>query len=128
MLYRIASILASEAANTAGTKVIDLNLRKPISRITIQFKGTNNGSTPTAHPAKMISKLELVDGSEVLASLSGIQCQALNFYETGRIPTTVMEFRNDVMAIASYELNFGRWSTAVVGSLELDRDTGNWFA
>ncbi|KKL99691.1 hypothetical protein LCGC14_1811840, partial [marine sediment metagenome] len=28
MLYRIASILAAEAANTAGTKVIDLNLRK----------------------------------------------------------------------------------------------------
>ena len=109
MNYRIASILAAKAANTAGTQVIDLNLRKPISRITIQFKGTNNGSVPTAHPAKMISKLELVDGSEVLASLSGIQCQALNYYETGRIPTTVMEFRNDVMAIATYELNFGRW-------------------
>ncbi len=109
MKYRIASILAYEAANSAATKVIDLNVRKPISRITIKFKGTNNGSVPTAHPAKMISKIEIVDGSNVLFSLSGIQCQALNFYETGRMPTTVMEFRNDVMAIALYEINFGRF-------------------
>ena len=109
MNYRIASLLASEAATTAATKTIDVNVNKPISRITIQFKGTNNGSVPTAHPAKMVSKIELVDGSNVLFSLSGIQAQALNYYETGRLPTTIMDYRNDVMAIATFELNFGRW-------------------
>lgn len=109
MNYRIASILAAEAANTATTKTMDVNLAAPISRIVIQFKGTNNGSVPTAHPAKMVSKIELVDGSNVLFSLSGVQAQALNFYETGRMPTSVLDYRNDVMAIATFELNFGRW-------------------
>ncbi len=109
MNYRIASLLSSEAADTAATKTIDITVNKPISRITVQFKGTNNGSTPTAHPAKMISKIELVDGSNVLYSMSGIEAQAMNFFETGRMPLTIMEYRNDVMAIATFELNFGRW-------------------
>ncbi|KKN16178.1 hypothetical protein LCGC14_0978500 [marine sediment metagenome] len=109
MNYRMSELLASESANTAATKTIDINLAKPISRITVQIKGTNNLSVPTAHPAKMISKIELVDGSMTIFSLSGIQCQALDYYQLGRMPTTVMEFRNDVMAIPTFELNFGRY-------------------
>lgn len=109
MNYRLTELLAEEAANTAGTKVIDVDVKDPISRIVITFKGTNNGATPTAHPAKMISKIELVDGSEVLYSLSGIQAQALNYYENGVLPLTVMEFRNDVMCIPTFQLNFGRF-------------------
>jgi len=109
MNYRIASILAPEAANTAGTKTIDINLADPISRIVIQFKGTNNGSVITAHPAKMVSKIELVDGSDVLFSLSGVECQALNYYDNGKLPLNVVNYCNDIMAIATYELNFGRF-------------------
>ena len=108
-MRRITEVLAGEAASTAGTKVIDLNLTDFISRIQVQFKGTNNGATPTAHPAKMISKIELVDGSDVLFSMSGAEAQALNFYEGGTMPLNVLEFRNDVMAIAFFNLNFGRF-------------------
>jgi hypothetical protein len=109
MKYRIASILAPEAANTAGTKTLDINLADPISRIIIQFKGTNNGSVITAHPAKMISKIELVDGSDVLFSLSGTECQALNYYDKGKMPLEVVNYCNDIMAIATFELDFGRY-------------------
>ena len=109
MNYRIASILAPEAANTAGTKTLDINLADPISRISVQFKGTNNGSVITAHPAKMISKLELVDGSDVLFSLSGIECQALNYYDNGKMPLSVINYCNDIMAIATYQIDFGRF-------------------
>ncbi len=109
MNYRIASILAPEAANTAGTKTLDINLADPISRIVIQFKGTNNGSVITAHPAKMISKIEVVDGSDVLFSLSGTECQALNYYDKGKMPLEVVNYCNDIMAIVTFELNFGRY-------------------
>ena len=109
MNYRIASILAAQTADTATTETLDINIAKPISRLIIEMKGTNNGSVPTAHPAKMVSKIEIVDGSNVITSLSGIQCQALNFYELGRLPTNIMEYRNDVMCVATYEINFGRW-------------------
>ncbi len=107
--YRLENVLAAEAASTAGTKTIDINATDVISRMVIQFKGTNNGATPTAHPAAMISKIELVDGSDILYSESGFGAQAVDYYDTGRMPHTVLDFRNDVMAIATFELNFGRW-------------------
>lgn len=109
MNYRIASLLSSEAANTAGTKTIDVNVKQPISRIIVEMKATNNGNTPTAHPAKMVSKIELVDGSNVLFSLSGVEAQALNFYERGRLPDALMCYVDNVQCAATFELNFGRW-------------------
>lgn len=109
MNYRLASILPSEAANTAGTKTIDINVADPVSRFVIQIKGFNNGNEPTAHPAKMISKIELVDGSDVLFSLSGVEAQALNFYDSGKLPHTVLNYLNDVYAIATFHIDFGRF-------------------
>ncbi len=108
MNHRIATLLAAEAASTAGTKTIDLNLSTPVSRITVSFKGLNSSNVPTAHPAKMVSKIELVDGSDVLFSLSGIEAQALNFYTEGRMPHNVCQYIDDAYAIATYEINFGR--------------------
>jgi len=108
-MRRINEILAGEAASTAGTKVIDLNITDLISRITIVFKGTNSTGVPTAHPAKMVSKIELVDGSDVIFSLSGVECQALNFYETGQLPETAQMYVNDVQAMATFHINFGRY-------------------
>jgi hypothetical protein len=109
MNYRLSTLLAAEAANTAGTKTIDINLAKPISRITVQMKGTNSTNVPVAHPAKMISKIEVVDGSSVLFGLSGIQCQALNFFESGRLPINLMNYITGVQCAATFEINFGRY-------------------
>ncbi|MBW2091023.1 MAG: hypothetical protein JRI34_02715 [Deltaproteobacteria bacterium] len=109
MDYRLASILAPEAASTAGTKTLDINIADVISRISIQFKGLNDGTEPTAHPAKMISKIELVDGSDVLFSLSGVEAQALNYYDQGRMPHNVLNYLNNVYAISTYHLDFGRF-------------------
>jgi len=109
MNYRLASLLAQEDANSAATKTIDINLAKPVSRITIQFKGMNSDNDPTAHPAKMISKIELVDGSDVLYSLSGMESQALSYWSQGRMPHTVLNYVNNVNAIATFDLYFGRY-------------------
>lgn len=109
MRYRFTQILASESIATAGTKTQDINIRKPISRISIRVKGTNNGSTPTAHPSLIVSKIELVDGSDVLFSLSGKECYALNYYEEGQIPFTINETEDNIQCCATYHLNFGRF-------------------
>lgn len=101
-------MLASESIATAGTKTLDVNIKKPVSRITIRVKGTNSSSTPTAHPALIVSKIELVDGSDVLFSLSGKECYALNFYEEGEIPFTINETEDNIECCATYHLNFGR--------------------
>jgi len=51
------------------------------------MKGTNNGHTPTAHPVKMVQKIEVVDGSDVLYSMTGVEAAAMNFLETKSFPS-----------------------------------------
>jgi len=108
MNYRMVQILASEAATIAATKVIDLDLANPISRLLIRMKGVNNGSTPTAHPAKMVQKIEIVDGSDVIYSCSGIEAQAVNFQENGELPFNICEYEDNIECCATYQINFGR--------------------
>ena len=109
MNYRMVEILASEAATVATTKVIDLDLAQPISRILIRMKGTNSSSTPTAHPAKMLTKVEIVDGSDVIYSLSGIEGGCLNFNENAELPFYCEEYENGIQCCATVQINFGRY-------------------
>ena len=109
MKYRLASILSHEDISTAGTKTLDVSLKDVITRINIQVKATNNGSAPTAHPAKIIKKIELVDGSDVLFGLSGQEALALQFFNTRQTPFVVNSYLDNVMNITNYELNFGRY-------------------
>lgn len=105
----MATILASESATTPATKTIDLNENAPLSKIVIRYKGTNSTSTPIAHPAKMVQKIEVVDGSDVLYSMSGTECGAMNFLETHELPFYVCEYEDNIQCCATYDLNFGRF-------------------
>jgi len=109
MNYRNATVLASESLNASGTKVIDLTLQDVISRICIQVKATNNGTTLTAHPAEIVSQIEIVDGSDVLCSMSAKEALALSYYQTGRTPFVVNNYQDDEMAIFNAEIMFGRF-------------------
>jgi len=108
MNYRKATILASEDASTAKTKEIDIKLKDIISRIQIKFNATNTDVVPTAVHAKQISKVELVDGSNVLWSLSGQEIEAKMFYDYGVGPSYEREFRNGVDNYLTLDLLFGR--------------------
>ncbi len=81
MNYRHAEIMAAEDLGASGTKIIDINLADVISRMTLTFLPVGGSVTPAAHPAASISKLELVDGSDVLYNLSGYEGHALNIFE-----------------------------------------------
>ena len=109
MNVRIAELLAQESIATAGTKTIDININEPISRITIQARGTNNGSAPTAHPAKMITKIEVSDGSDLLFSMSGREAQALNHADRGCLPFSLIAYENDIISTVNFHIDFGRY-------------------
>jgi len=115
MKHRIATQVQAWDSSAAGTRVLDLNMITPISRITVQMKSTNTDSTPEGHPAKMVSKLEVVDGSDVLLSMSGIECQALNYYDRGVMPHNVVNYVATAQSIATFHLDFGRhlWDEAL---------------
>jgi len=109
MNYRWSEILSAETFTAAGTKVIDIKLADPVTRLSILMKLTNNGNTPTDHPAKAIKKVELVDGSDILASLTGKEMQALTYYAHGFQPYQNLIYLNNIMAIVEFDLLFGRF-------------------
>jgi len=107
--YRIATILAEEAITAAGTKIIDINLTEPISRIEIKFDVLNASYSFSASPTANVTKIELVDGSDVLFSLSGFECQALNIYDRqcGAMNENCHIDAND--EISHFGIDFGRF-------------------
>lgn len=111
MNYRLADVLASEAISAAATKTIPIVLTDVISRIVISVKAVNAAARATllAHPAALVTKIELVDGSDVLFSLSGYEAQALNFYDNLK---TVYSNISDGESEGQYTLflmDFGRY-------------------
>lgn len=109
MFYRMAKILEAEDLGASGTKVIDIKLLDVISRITVMFKTKNSSSTLSDHAAANITGIELIDGSEVLFSLSGKQTEGVNFYNNYGLPYTYLQRDGDVWQTATFLLDFGRW-------------------
>jgi len=81
MKYRHSEILIAQDFGGAGTKIVDLDVIDHISRISLVFLPVGGSVTPAGHPALSIKSLELVDGSDVLYSLTGQQGHALNIFE-----------------------------------------------
>jgi hypothetical protein len=109
MKYRKAVVLKQEDATTAKTLTIDINLTEVISRFQIKFNSTNDGHDPTAVHATQISKVELVDGSDVLFSMTGKEIEAKMFYDYKCGPSYEREFRNDVDNYLLLDVLFGRY-------------------
>ena len=108
MKYRLATILAREAVSTDLTKVIDLNLVDPVSQFHIVYESTGVGAGEAqGHAAKCITKIELIDGSDVLFSLSGQECQAVDFYHRQVEPANIPVYLAGMPAEMIFNINFG---------------------
>jgi len=110
MKYRLATILDREVHASDITKVIDLNLADPVSQFVIIHEPYNSVSgVPTAHPAKCITKIELVDGSDVLFSLSGQEAQAADWYHNKHEPVNHIIYLPTMYSEQVFNINFGRY-------------------
>lgn len=108
-LERIVYIEKDLTLDDSGVKTIDINVNEPISFLEFLWKNTNGATNNQAnHLHDLVSKIELVDGSDVLYSLPMVQMQALNFFEMGKTPLmNLTEWANDGAREAAY-MNFGR--------------------
>ena len=87
MKYRDVELYYQQALDDVGTKIIDLRTTDPISAIRLNFKGTNGSSYCKDNRLNdVITKIELVDGSDQLLSLTLKEAQALQFRRTGKMP------------------------------------------
>lgn len=108
MKYRHALLLSPTDLGEAGTKIIDIDVNKPISRINIRFKTTKANYAMSVPAPANISKIELVDGSKLLHSLSGYENQALAYYSRGNISMEHGQHIPTLAEVDMYALDFGR--------------------
>jgi len=110
MKPRIATLLASKDLGAAGTEIINLNLKGGISRIDMVWDFTVvTVSVMTARVIDCITKIELVDGGHVIASITGSQAVALNCYNRKRMPHFEGSLTVGDHCIQTFGLDFGRW-------------------
>ncbi len=83
MNYRVNQFYARKSFTSDTTEVIDIDISDVISNIIIKFEGTNSTGINTSPLFDGITKIELVDGSDVLFSLSGVQAEAVDWYANG---------------------------------------------
>jgi hypothetical protein len=87
MNYRHVELLGLKTISADQTETLDIDLSDPISRIILDIRTLHGvGGDATGHPAQAVTLIELVDGSEVLFSLTGMCAQALDIYCTGEHP------------------------------------------
>ena len=108
--YRTTTILAAKDVGSAGVEVIDINVKDIISRLNIYWQTTLvTVSVELAALVEPIVKVELIDGSDVLASLSGEQLYALNYYDRKEHADYEATLTATGITKVALSLDFGRW-------------------
>lgn len=109
MNYRHALLMSPQSLGASGTKIVKIDVQKPISRIHMRYKTTKVLGHMTAPGPANVPKVELVDGSKVCHGLTGYENQALAYYSR---PGVAMEHGQHVPTLSEvdlYTIDFGRY-------------------
>lgn len=109
MKYRLATIFSEKTYDDDATEIIDINVADPISEFVIRFQPKNGAEgEPTGHPVRCITKIELVDGSDVLFSLSGAEAHALDWYNNQIVRPNILWYLTGLTFDCALHISFGR--------------------
>jgi len=110
MNYRINRLLARKSYTSDTTEIIDINVSDIISYLTISFDAVNADSVSDNTPLDAITKVELVDGSDVLYSLDGVEAETLDWYNRkGHFMTNYNYMLSGGTLNRSFTIMFGRF-------------------
>ncbi|RLI51501.1 MAG: hypothetical protein DRP09_19205 [Candidatus Thorarchaeota archaeon] len=94
----------------SDTVIIDVTVKDPISYIEVEYEATNGSTSCVDHELHDdVSKIEVVDGSDVIASLSMLEWKALNFFELGRFPHELLSEVGGAKQEEKIVIHFGRF-------------------
>ncbi len=82
MNFRLALIHALKSYTADTTVILDLNLNDPISFLAVELTTVFGSSVPTAHVLDCLTKIELVDGSDVLYSANARCAEGIDWYHS----------------------------------------------
>jgi len=109
MKYRNTVVLATKTLTGAQTETINIHLKDIITRLTITWSIGKVKIGMSGYPHQDITRIELVDGSDVLFSMNGGQAAALNIYDR-QCPTYWCGVSINGNEVTSYySIDFGRW-------------------
>ncbi len=87
MQPRDAVILYQVTEKDTAVEIQDINIVDPISAFYIEIQCTNGATSNKGnYISDIVTKVEVVDGAEVLHSLNFFELEALYFYKTGKMP------------------------------------------
>jgi len=124
MFYRKTYLADNWTLADAGTRTFDLNVTDPITVLWLKFQCTNGATSNRGNTlAECISAIELIDGADVLYSLTGQQALALAAYQLGTLPRqAISEVGGDVFSY-TLPILFGRYPGDVEFALDPSRFT-----
>lgn len=112
--YRDTYIEDEKTLADSGTETIDIDITDPISEILVMLKCRNYataGNEPKNQaPSRLVSKIELVDGSDVLFSLSGPEAFALAWFDRGKFPYYDITNLEGEYPEQTFPMYFGRFT------------------
>ena len=107
---RDAVLAYQESKTDSETHMEDLDVVDPISAITLEVTCTNGATSNKGNfISDIVSKVEVVDGSDTLVSLSGAQLQALEFYKTKQLPCVFPSEWGSGSQREQFNILFGRY-------------------
>lgn len=111
MNYRLAKVFAQKSYAADFTELIDINLSDLVSAFVLNYQGYNTSGSAgaTAHWAKAVTKIELVDGSNVLFALDGMELQALMYAHLKRQLADWLHYLDNNYYSLNLVIPFGRW-------------------
>ena len=107
----IRRAVARDRATLSDSDTFELDLKgfTSISAVDIIIRATNGSTNAQAvYIHNEVDTIEVLDGSSVIFSLSGIQCRSLNCYEMGRYPAVQLDEEPDIVQQELFRVSFGR--------------------
>jgi len=110
MNHRYATIFALKTYSADATEIIDINLSDPISALIFDLQVYNSAAgSMTLHPLACFQKVEIVDGSDVLFSLTGLEMEALDWYNNKAFRESWNMCLTGNYFVRPVGINFGRF-------------------
>lgn len=119
MLRRMTYIENQRVLADSGVITSPLNVRDPITALDFEIRVTNSNTWNNANTvAENIQAIELLDGSNVIFSISGAQALAYGCYHTGHFPLMNIVEGPNQQATLEFSYQFGRWFGDTVYALD----------
>lgn len=108
--FREVYLENAKTLGDSGTHTIDISPVDPISELAVKFYADNGATSNKDAPIPLVvTKIEVVDGSDVIFTMSGAQAQALSYYQGGKLSMLGIREAGAYTQHAEPVLRFGRW-------------------